>query len=398
MNREQESDASSCLADRAIKHFANRFGRRPEWIAAAPGRVNLIGEHIDYNDGFVFPMAIDRHTIVAAAPNGSRRIELHSLEARDTAEINLDEPVAPAEPAWANYCRGVIAGFVQRGAQIPGCDLLIVSDIPMGSGLSSSAALEVATATALEAATGIALEPVEKALLCQKAEHDFAGVPCGVMDQFASILGRQDHLLLLDCRSRAVEWVPLADESVSVLIADTTVRHKLAAGEYARRRSECETAARLLGVSSLRNCRLPALKSGARRLPPVIFRRARHVVTEIERTLETAAAFRAGDWTQAGRLMYASHASLRADFEVSCPELDLLVCLAQRIGLEGGVYGSRMTGGGFGGCTVSLVATAGVRDVVNRISRACEAQIGTAPLFYLSRPSAGAHLIHSPPR
>ncbi len=242
------------LAAHVATEFQKIYGRPPRWIAAAPGRVNIIGEHTDYNDGFVLPMAIEFYSVMAAdrPVNGREVITLRSTLEAEVATIDLSQPVVPGAPKWGNYPRGVVAGFQARGIQPGGLDVLLHSTVPLGSGLSSSAALEVCTATLLEAVTGTALDPVEKALLCQKAEHDFAGVPCGIMDQFISALGREGHLLLLDCRTRKTEIVPLQDPSVALLIINTNVKHELSGGEYAERRAQCEEAARTLGVKSLR--------------------------------------------------------------------------------------------------------------------------------------------------
>jgi galactokinase len=241
------------LSAHVAEEFKLKYGRPARWIVAAPGRVNVIGEHTDYNDGFVLPMAIERYAIMAAdTAQAAGTISVYDTQFKQTATIDVSKPVTKGEPKWSNYLRGVIAGFQQRGQTIPALDVAMISTVPLGGGLSSSAALEVCTATLLEAATGQALDPVEKALLAQKAEHDFAGVPCGIMDQFISALGREGHLLLLDCRTRQTELVPMSDPSVELLIVNTNVKHELGSGEYARRRAECETAARLLGVASLR--------------------------------------------------------------------------------------------------------------------------------------------------
>jgi galactokinase len=381
------------LAEHTVKRFAKCFGHPPRWIVAAPGRVNLIGEHTDYNDGFVLPMAIDRYTVIAAEPHAVRQVTLHNNTTGETATINLKTPLLKGEPTWANYVRGVIAGFQRRQVRIAGFNAVIDSSVPMGGGLSSSAALEVATATLLEVITDRVLDPIEKALLCQRAEHDFAGVPCGIMDQFTSVLAREDHLLLLDCRSRTTELVPVNDPSVAVLIINTNVRHKLADGEYARRRAQCETAARFLGVAALRDADLDLLNQARKGLDPVVFRRARHVVTENERTLKAARAFRASEWPKLGKLMYASHASLRDDYEVSCAELDAVVEIAQAIGFKGGVIGCRMTGAGFGGCAVSLVRSEATRELTRRIGEAYEKKTGVQPTLFASRPAAGARVL-----
>ncbi|MBM4380519.1 MAG: galactokinase, partial [Deltaproteobacteria bacterium] len=320
------------LVRKACATFEGRWGAPPRWRALAPGRVNLIGDHTDYNDGFVLPMALEQATVVVGAPGGQpgagRRVRAWSAQLQAEAVIDLEHPLEPGEPHWANYVRGVLDGFATRGLQGPSLDLVIDSDVPAGAGLSSSAALEVALATLLEAATGHALDPMEKALLCQRAEHAFAGVPCGFMDQFASVLGREDHFLLIDCRSRAVEPVPMREAGLSLLVADTNLAHRLEDGQYARRRQECEEAARRLGVRSLREVSLEQVIHGESALAPLLARRARHVVTESARTQRAAQALRQGEWELLGRLMGESHASLRDDFEVSCAELDSLVDIA----------------------------------------------------------------------
>jgi galactokinase len=319
-------------------------------------------------------------------------VELRSPEkSTQPVQIELSKPLQPLpKGAWANYPLGVLAGFKARGLRFSGFDAVIHSTVPLGGGLSSSAALEVATATLLEAITGKTLDPVDKALLCQQAEHEFPGVPCGIMDQFISVMGRKDHLLLLDCRSRQTELVPMRDASVGWLVTNTNVHHELAAGEYARRRAQCEDTAKILGLPSLREATLASLDQARARLDPVALRRARHVVTEIERTLQAAQAIRASDWSRVGQLMYASHASLRDDYEVSCAELDDVVEIARNIGPAGGVYGCRMTGGGFGGCTVALVKLDSLDAIVRKISDDYQRKAGIAATIFESRPAAGA--------
>jgi galactokinase len=383
------------LADRTATQFRQHFGQAPQWTVAAPGRVNIIGEHTDYNDGFVLPMAIERWTVIAASPVQPPRGTLYSQALQSTARLDLTALLVRGEPAWANYVRGVAAGFQRLGVTIGGFQAVMGSTVPLGSGLSSSAALEVATATFLEARTGRKLDPVEKALLCQRAEQEYAGVPCGIMDQFTSALAEADHLLLLDCRSRAVELVRMTDPEVAVLIVNTNVRHELASGEYARRRAQCEAAAKILGVASLRDATMDSLAAAKDRLDPVVFRRARHVITEIERTLAAAKRLPASDWTRVGQLMYASHASLRDDYQVSCPELDCVVELAQAIGSAGGVIGCRMTGGGFGGCAVSLVRSAHLESVMHKLSEGYRARTGIEASMFVSRPAHGARILHS---
>ena len=260
------------MAGRAAKLFARCFGHPPRWLVAAPGRVNLIGEHTDYNDGFVLPMAIDHHIVIAADLNPSRQVMLHSVTTGETATFSLRPKVTRGEPGWSNYVRGVVAEFQKLRKGVGGFDAVIESTLPFGGGLASSAALEVATATLLEAMVGPALDPIEKALLCQRAEHDFAGVPCGIMDQFTSILAQENHALLLDCRSRTASLVAMTDPAVTVLIINTNVRHKLAESEYAKRRLRCETAARVLKVTGTaryhaRRARGGAKANGAGRVP-----------------------------------------------------------------------------------------------------------------------------------
>jgi len=375
--------------------FQKAYGRAPRWIAAAPGRVNVIGEHTDYNDGFVLPMAIEFYTIMAADKPvaGQNIITFRSTSQPDTATVDLSQPVKPATPKWGNYPRGVVAGFLARGINPGGLDVLLHSTVPLGSGLSSSAALEVATATLLEAVTGQTIDPVEKALLAQKAEHDFANVPCGIMDQFISALGREGHLLLLDCRTRKTELVPMSDPSVALLIINTNVKHELGSGEYAKRRAECEEAARIIGVKSLRDATPDQLEQAKGKLSEVVYRRARHVIGEIERTTHAAEGIRQSNWPTVGQFMYASHAALRDDYEVSCKELDVIVEIAEDIGYQGGVYGCRMTGGGFGGCCVALVKADRLDSISKKIAADYKARTGIEAVIFSSRPAAGATIL-----
>ena len=381
--------------ERTSEFFRRCFGHAPRWVVAAPGRVNLIGEHTDYNEGFVLPMAIERYILIAGSTNSGPEVTLHSVTPGETATFSIRPKVEPGEPGWSNYVRGVIAGFPTPRKKLAAFDAVIESNLPFGGGLASSAALEVATATLLEAMTGQTLDPIEKAVLCQRAEHDFAGVPCGIMDQFTSILGQENHALLLDCRSRTSTPVAMTDPAVTVLIINTNIRHKLAESEYAKRRSQCEVAAHALKVPALRDATLEGLEAARGQLDPVVFRRARHVISENERTLQTARAIQASDWAAAGRLMYASHASLRDDYEVSCPELDTVVEIAQAMGDEGGVIGCRMTGGGFGGCAVSLVKTNAVQRITRSLDAAYEKKTGTQASIFSSRPAAGARILKS---
>ena len=379
----------------AIELFTRHFGRAPACAAAAPGRVNLIGEHVDYNNGFVLPMAIERQTLMVAAPrsDGRRLASIISASQPEPVAFSTEQLTPPEQPTWVDYIRGVVAGFAEAGHEVPGFDAAIVSDVPVGGGLSSSAALEVASATALESLLGRPLDPVKKALLCQQAEHRFARVPCGIMDQFISALGRAGHALLLDCRSLEPRHVAMADEGVTVLIANTNCRHELTGGEYAERRAQCEAAARDLGVESLRDIDVNTVIAAKPRLEPLVFRRAYHVVSEIERTPRAAEMLEAGDYGGFGRLMLDSHTTLRDAFEVSTHELDLLVELAeQRMG-DGGVYGARMTGAGFGGCTVTLVRSDKAHSVERYLYSHYVEQTGIEPTVFATRPADGARLV-----
>jgi len=376
--------------------FANRFGREPQWLAAAPGRVNVIGEHTDYNEGFVLPMAIERYVVVAAAPRlgDAASSRWYSVNLDATVELSPTGAGSPSTVAWARYIQGVFAGFAQQGHSPPPLDVFIYSTVPVGAGLSSSAALEVAVATLLEAVCDTALEPFEKARLCQQAEQAFAGVPCGIMDQYSSVFGQRDHLMLLDCRTNSHRSIPLVDSEVSVLIFNSHAKHDLAAGAYAERRATCESAAAALGVASLRN--LTPAQAIERRglLTDAQFRCARHVTTENERTCSAARAIAGGDWDQVGELLAASHRSLRADFQVSCRELDMLVELAEQ---QPGVLAARMTGGGFGGCTINLVRTDALETVAEAVCREYQQATGIEPDAIITRPADGAVVLNQKP-
>ena len=329
------------LAAHVAAEFQTRYGRPPRWIVAAPGRVNVIGEHTDYNDGFVLPMAIERYAIMAAdAASSPGRISIYDTHFKERATIDIKGSVVKGSPKWSNYIRGVLAGFQQCGVTIPALDVAFLSTVPLGGGLSSSAALEVCTATLMEAATGQTMDP-----------------------------------------------------SVALLVINTNVKHELSGGEYAERRAQCEEAARKLGVKSLRDITADQLEQGKGKLSEVVFRRARHVIGEIERTLRAAAGIRQSKWPTVGRFMYNSPVALRDDYEVSCKELDDVVEIADGIGLKGGVYGCRMTGGGFGGCCVALMKADAVESITKKISTDYKAKTGIGATIFASRPAAGAMII-----
>ena len=384
------------LKTRAYQVFKKHFNSEPTHFLRAPGRVNLIGEHTDYNDGFVLPIAIEQRTAIAADVAPGSTATFLGGSTGDLASFPVNAPVTRGEPAWSNYVRGVVAGMQAAGVRLRGFNAVIESNLPLGGGLSSSAALEVATATLLEAITGRRLGPLRKALLCQRAEHEFAGVPCGIMDQFMAVLGRKNHLLLLDCRAKRGELVPFASSELALLVINTNVRHALASGEYARRRQQCQAAAQALGVSALRDVSLADLQRAEARLDPLVFRRARHVVTENARTLEAARCIRGRQWERLGELMYASHASLRDDYGVSSAELDLVVELARDIGPAGGVLGCRMTGGGFGGCAVALVRAEDARGLSRLLSDGYLSRTRTHASLFVTRPGAGAAVLELP--
>ena len=375
--------------------FRETFGRDATGLASAPGRVNLIGEHTDYNDGFVLPIAIERRIFAAFAPREDRQLHLATTFDHDNrVTVDISQQLVPVDVAWANYPLGVAGGLIDAGVALPGCELLFGSNVPVGSGLSSSAALEVATAMALLAAAGAMLEDRDLALLCQKAENTFAGAPCGIMDQSIAVMGKPGQALLLDCRNGSTRLVPFDDPRGVLLVVDTEVEHSIGGGEYGRRRATCEVAARAMGIDALRDATeqqvQAALADGT--LDDLQARRARHVTTEIARTLQAVDALEAGGLAEFGRLMFASHESLRDDYEVSCSELDEVVASARRCD---GVYGARMTGGGFGGCAIVLVEADCVEDVTKRIQADFEKLFGRRPPVFSTRPAEGAMVCSS---
>ncbi|TRZ19696.1 hypothetical protein HGM15179_007429 [Zosterops borbonicus] len=385
---EPAAPGRSPLLAAALRAHEAAFGAPAALAAWAPGRVNLIGEHTDYNGGFVLPMALQLGTVLVGSPtqDGTISMVTTSAEADEPRRVQFPAPgpgsaLSPGLPRWANYVKGVIQHY--RGGPVPGFSAVMASDIPLGGGLSSSAALEVATYTFLQQLCPDDGDLVAKALACQKAEHEFAGMPCGIMDQFISVMGKEGHALLIDCRSLETVLVPLTDPGLAVLITNSNVRHALTGSEYPARRRHCEEAAAALGKASLRDVTLAQLEEARGRLGEEVFRRARHVIGEITRTAQAAQALQNRDYRTFGRLMVESHNSLRDDYEVSCPELDELVAAALEVE---GVYGSRMTGGGFGGCTVTLLE-AGAADRAQQHIQ--EKYSGTAT-FYLTKPSGGA--------
>ena len=341
---------------------------------------------------YVLPMAIERYTVIAvkAVESDDGTASFFSIDMDETLSIPLDDIQKGDRGFWGNYVVGVLAGMIEKGASIPPFQAVSRSNVPIGGGLSSSASLEVAVSTMVEALTGNAVDPVDKGLVCQKAEHDYVGVPCGIMDQFASVLCQKDHVLLLDCKDQSFQQIPFSNPDIVVLIINSEVKHELSGGEYAQRRSQCEKAARILDVDSFRGVTMDQVTAKKDSMDPVVFNRAKHVVTEIERTTDAAKALQAGQWETMGELMYASHRSLKDDFEVSCKELDILVDLASK---TDGVIGSRMTGGGFGGCTVTLVKGDQAAAATESICQQYEQATGVKPTAFVTRPARGAHVI-----
>ena len=370
-------------------NFQKRYGM-PARIFRAPGRINLIGEHTDYNDGYVLPAAINLHTWVAIAPRQDSKLLLYSESFDQSADVSLDDPALASSSSWRDYVVGVALMLKKAGYPLPGANVLIRGDLPIGSGLSSSASIEVATGFALLGISHSSMGRVELAQLCQRAENDFVGMRCGIMDQFIACHGVAGHAILLDCRSLDFSVLPL-DSEISLVACNTMVKHQLATGEYNKRRAECEQGVRLLAkflphVKKLRDVSLSQLEQHARELPEVIYRRCRHIVSENERVLQAANRLKAHDLPGFGKLMAESHRSLRDDFEVSCLELDVMVELASH---AEGVLGARMTGGGFGGCTINLVQSSCVDQFSSFIARGYKEKTGLDAEIYVLRPAQG---------
>jgi galactokinase len=375
--------------------FETLYGRAPR-LFRAPGRVNLIGEHTDYNEGFVLPMAIDRETVVAAAARDDRLLRVRAVDFDEEAEFDLNRPNDPRRGDWRDYVEGVAQSLERRGARIGGADLLVTSSVPVGAGLSSSAAIEVAVGLALATLSESNVSRVEIALAGQQAEHEWVGANVGIMDQFVAALGRRGHALLIDCRSLRSTPVPLDTSETAIVVCDTRVKHDLASSAYNTRRAECERGVELLravmpDIRALRDVSVEEFERHEGLLPEPVRRRCRHVVTENARTLAAADALTRGDLWEMGRLMDRSHRSLRDDYEVSSAELDAMVEIA---GNFGGALGARMTGGGFGGCTVNLVRRDALGEFRETIEREYNRATGLAASVLVSEPSDGASEIH----
>ena len=380
--------------------FQGKFGSGPAHVARAPGRVNLLGEHVDYNEGFVLPAAIDRATYIVFSPTDSVQSTLVATDFDQEASFSSQTIPSKTQvdgtplPEWAQYPAGVMWALNGSGLATPGMNAVYASDVPRGSGLSSSASVELVFASAWQALGGWTLPAMQRALLGQKAENQYVGVNCGIMDQFASACGVENKLLLLDCRSLEWKTIPLP-EDVSIVIADTKVRRKLTSGEYNKRRAASEEAVRLLkqdlpGIKALRDVPVEQFNRFAGKLPEEVSKRARHVVEEIERSQQAEALLQAGDIQRFGELMNQCHISLRDLYEVSCPELDVMASVAQS--LEG-CYGARLTGAGFGGCTVNLVKREEAERFSQSLAKGYETETGYPPEIYITHASNGAELL-----
>jgi len=373
--------------------FRAQFGENGR-IFRAPGRVNLIGEHTDYNDGFVMPAAIDLSCWVGASRRADRKIAVYAENFTERVEAELDALDKWPGKDWARYALGVAWSLEKAGHRLRGCNLYIAGDVPLGAGLSSSAAVEVATAMALLDISEIRLPRKIVALLCQRAENEYVGARCGIMDQYISCHGRTGHALLLDCRTLETREIPLPHD-LALVVCNTMVKHEVATNEYNRRRAESEECVRLLRTSlgdmtALRDVSVQQLEFVRSLLPEKIYRRCRHVVRENERVLDVAKALEAIDLQRVSKLLADSHASLRDDYEVSCPELDLLVEIASG---QKGVWGARMTGGGFGGCTINLVEQGALESFVHVIEREYQTQTGLRPEIYKLEAAQGAEMV-----
>lgn len=378
-----------------IADFRALYGGTPQ-LFRAPARVNLIGEHTDYNDGFVLPAAIQYETLVALRPRPDRLLRLRSQTNGAGAEFDLDAS-SPRRGDWADYAFGVAVMLQRGGTRLTGADILVASSIPMGGGLSSSAAFEVAMGYGLLTLAGVPVDKAALARVCQQAENDYVGMRCGIMDQFICCNGMRDHALLIDTRSLCSHPVPI-DPRLRLVVANSMVHHSLASGEYNRRRASCEEGVRRLApalgpIKALRDVTSEMLESHRELLPEETYRRCRHIVGENARVLAAGKALEAGAWERFGRLMDESHVSMRDDYEITCPEVDGLVAIARS---QPGVLGARMTGGGFGGCTVSLVESGAVEDFMVAVGTAYENATGLKADIFACRPSEGAGPLDPP--
>jgi len=376
------------IRERVVRAFAEQHGTAPTFLVRAPGRVNLIGEHTDYNEGFVLPMAIPWAVWIALRPSPDETVSALSLDFEGPIRFSARRPERGG-PKWGEYLKGVAWALGEAGLRVAGWEGTVGGNVPIGAGLSSSAAMEVAAARAFTAVSEVEWDPARMALLAQKAENGWVGVRCGIMDQMISAAGREGHALLIDCRTLALRHLPLPP-GARVVVIDSGVRRGLVDSAYNERREQCELAARTLGRKALRDVSRTEFETRSGELPAATMRRARHVITEIGRTLQAADALSSGDVAGFGRLMSESHASLRDDFEVSTPELDRLVDLAS---VDPSCYGARMTGAGFGGCIVALVRAEAAERLARRVCQDYARSSGRQPAAYLCEAAEGATLL-----
>lgn len=377
-------------AVRACELLRRHFGARAQVVARAPGRLELFGAHTDYNEGFVVAMAIGQAAVVAAAARDDGRVRAVSDQEAEPAELSLPAIAAGPQGRWSDYLAGVIALLAEQGSAVTGVDLALVSDVPVGSGVASSAAVELAYALALTELFGPRMPREQLALLCQRAENEYVGMRCGILDQFSSCFGRAGRAMWLDCRSLQRRLVPMADQHMRFVVCDTRKPRELVGSEYNRRRAECEQAARALGVRALRDLDLPALQARATGLDPTLLRRARHVVSENERVQRGVQLLQAGDAVGVGEIINRTHESLRDDYEVSCPELEAMRAAALA---APGCYGARLVGAGFGGCVMALVDQAAVPEFIALVQARYQAETGLKPRIFATSAADGAGLV-----
>ena len=376
------------LKEQILKEFNSRFNEKPSVYASA-GRINLIGEHTDYNGGFVFPGAIDKVIMAAIAPNGTDKVRVFSIDIDEYAEFGLEESDAPSQ-SWARYIFGVCREIIKRGGSVKGFDAVFAGNVPLGAGLSSSAALESCFAFALnDLFNGNSIEKFELARIGQSTEHNYCGVNCGIMDQFASVMGKEGKLMRLDCRSMEYEYYPFAPEDYELVLVDSRVKHELADSPYNKRRESCERVAKRLGIETLRDATQAMLDGIRDEISAEDYSRAKFVIEEKDRVLAVSDALNAGDYETVGRKMYETHEGLSKDYEVSCEELDYL----NEIAKECGVTGSRIMGGGFGGCTINLVRKDLVADFVETAKKRFKEKYGHEPKVYEVVISDGARKV-----
>jgi galactokinase len=380
------------IPERVVQAYEQQFGDKPTLVVQSPGRVNLIGEHTDYNDGFVLPMAIDRSARIALRPRDDRQVVVYSLDFEESATFGLEGLTKPeGDIRWVDYLTGMAWVLSEAGYTVNGWEGVIAGDVPVGAGLSSSAAVEMVTARAFLALSGTEWEAGTMAKLGQKTENEWVGVNSGIMDQMISAAGKAGHALLIDCRTLETQSLPLPD-GCAVVVLDTATRRGLVSTAYNERRAQCEAAARHFGVKALRDVTVATFNERSEELDDVTRRRAKHVITENARTLHAADAMTTNDGTRLGKLMVESHISLRDDFEVSSPALNAIVEIS--LATEGCI-GARMTGGGFGGCAVALVSEAAAQTFMDTVVPEYQRQTGHTPALYLCYPSEGASIIYS---